>query len=188
MAEGSIKKLTDKGFGFINVGGGKDLFFHHHVLHSGFDDHFNAVERHTLMRDADAVHGIARGFLREHSMLDAFVVELADSGEAGGEVVGLGVAQQNMDTTRGEPLRDARAHDARSDDGDIGDAFGRNVCECCGNAWTVRADEIPDAKELLRTSVPYFRRWGCLIFVLLVLAAIASSLGILILSDRVPIQ
>lgn len=28
MAEGTIKKLLDKGFGFINTGGGKDLFFH----------------------------------------------------------------------------------------------------------------------------------------------------------------
>lgn len=28
MAEGTIKKLTDKGFGFINTGGSKDLFFH----------------------------------------------------------------------------------------------------------------------------------------------------------------
>jgi CspA family cold shock protein len=28
VAEGSIKKLTDKGFGFINTGTGKDLFFH----------------------------------------------------------------------------------------------------------------------------------------------------------------
>jgi CspA family cold shock protein len=28
MAEGVIKKLTDKGFGFIDIGGGKDLFFH----------------------------------------------------------------------------------------------------------------------------------------------------------------
>lgn len=28
MAEGTIKKLTDKGFGFINTGRGKDLFFH----------------------------------------------------------------------------------------------------------------------------------------------------------------
>ncbi len=28
MAEGTIKKLTDKGFGFINTGAGKDLFFH----------------------------------------------------------------------------------------------------------------------------------------------------------------
>jgi CspA family cold shock protein len=29
MAEGSIKKLTDKGFGFIKTeSGGKDLFFH----------------------------------------------------------------------------------------------------------------------------------------------------------------
>ena len=28
MAEGTIKKLMDKGFGFINTGGAKDLFFH----------------------------------------------------------------------------------------------------------------------------------------------------------------
>ena len=28
MAEGTIKRLTDKGFGFIDVGREKDLFFH----------------------------------------------------------------------------------------------------------------------------------------------------------------
>jgi cold shock protein len=28
MAEGSIKRLTDKGYGFINTGREKDLFFH----------------------------------------------------------------------------------------------------------------------------------------------------------------
>lgn len=28
MPEGTIKKLMDKGFGFINTGGGNDLFFH----------------------------------------------------------------------------------------------------------------------------------------------------------------
>ena len=28
MAEGIIKKLTNKGFGFIDTGKGKDLFFH----------------------------------------------------------------------------------------------------------------------------------------------------------------
>jgi CspA family cold shock protein len=28
MPEGTIKRLTDKGFGFINAGGAKDLFFH----------------------------------------------------------------------------------------------------------------------------------------------------------------
>jgi len=28
MAEGTIKKLMDKGFGFINTGKPKDLFFH----------------------------------------------------------------------------------------------------------------------------------------------------------------
>ncbi len=28
MAEGTIKRITDKGFGFIDVGTDKDLFFH----------------------------------------------------------------------------------------------------------------------------------------------------------------
>jgi CspA family cold shock protein len=39
MAEGSIKKLTDKGFGFINTASGKDLFFHSSAVQgSGFDN------------------------------------------------------------------------------------------------------------------------------------------------------
>ena len=33
MAEGTIKKLMDKGFGFINTGKEKDLFFHSKNLH-----------------------------------------------------------------------------------------------------------------------------------------------------------
>ncbi len=28
MAEGTIKRLTDRGFGFIDIGGGEDIFFH----------------------------------------------------------------------------------------------------------------------------------------------------------------
>ena len=28
MAEGTIKRLTDKGFGFIDTGGDRDMFFH----------------------------------------------------------------------------------------------------------------------------------------------------------------
>lgn len=32
MAEGTIKRLTDKGFGFIDAGKSKDLFFHHSAL------------------------------------------------------------------------------------------------------------------------------------------------------------
>lgn len=28
MAEGTIKRLTDKGFGFIDTGSGTDIFFH----------------------------------------------------------------------------------------------------------------------------------------------------------------
>ncbi len=39
MAEGTIKRLTDKGFGFISIGGDKDLFFHHsNVEGVAFDD------------------------------------------------------------------------------------------------------------------------------------------------------
>ena len=32
MAEGTIKRLTDKGFGFIDMGAGKDMFFHNSNL------------------------------------------------------------------------------------------------------------------------------------------------------------
>lgn len=39
MAEGTIKRLTDKGFGFIDVGKSKDLFFHSSALQGvRFDD------------------------------------------------------------------------------------------------------------------------------------------------------
>jgi len=39
MAEGRIKKLMDKGFGFISTGGAKDLFFHSKALQGvSFDD------------------------------------------------------------------------------------------------------------------------------------------------------
>ncbi len=39
MAEGTIKKLTDRGFGFIDTGGGKDLFFHSNSVQGvTFDD------------------------------------------------------------------------------------------------------------------------------------------------------
>ena len=39
MAEGTIKRLTDRGFGFIDTGSGKDLFFHSSSLEGvSFDD------------------------------------------------------------------------------------------------------------------------------------------------------
>ena len=39
MAEGSIKRLTDRGFGFIDTGDGKDLFFHSNDLEGvSFDE------------------------------------------------------------------------------------------------------------------------------------------------------
>lgn len=39
MPEGKIKKLTEKGFGFIDTGTGKDLFFHSSAVQGvRFDD------------------------------------------------------------------------------------------------------------------------------------------------------
>ena len=39
MAEGTIKRITDKGFGFIDVGSDKDLFFHSSSVEGcSFDD------------------------------------------------------------------------------------------------------------------------------------------------------
>lgn len=39
MAEGTIKKLTDKGFGFIDMENGEDMFFHHSNLEGvSYDD------------------------------------------------------------------------------------------------------------------------------------------------------
>lgn len=39
MAEGTIKRLTDRGFGFIDTGDGNDLFFHMSALEGvGFDE------------------------------------------------------------------------------------------------------------------------------------------------------
>jgi len=32
MAEGTVKRITDKGFGFIEDGSGKDMFFHNSAL------------------------------------------------------------------------------------------------------------------------------------------------------------
>ncbi len=38
MNEGTIKKIMDKGFGFIDTGRGQDLFFHSSVVEgSGFE-------------------------------------------------------------------------------------------------------------------------------------------------------
>lgn len=38
MADGTIKKLTDKGYGFIDTGAGRDLFFHMTNVEGRFED------------------------------------------------------------------------------------------------------------------------------------------------------
>lgn len=45
MAEGTIKKLTDKGFGFIKTDGSNDLFFHMSALEDVEFDELREGER-----------------------------------------------------------------------------------------------------------------------------------------------
>jgi CspA family cold shock protein len=45
MAEGTIKRLTDKGFGFIDTGADKDLFFHKNSLEGASYDELREGER-----------------------------------------------------------------------------------------------------------------------------------------------
>lgn len=48
MAEGTIKRLTDKGFGFIDVGSDKDLFFHSSSVEGGGFDQLREGQRVTF--------------------------------------------------------------------------------------------------------------------------------------------
>ena len=45
MAEGKIKKLMDKGFGFIDTGTGKDLFFNNSALDGASFDELQEGDR-----------------------------------------------------------------------------------------------------------------------------------------------
>ena len=54
------------------------------------------------------------------------------------------------------------------------------VCENCGNGWEVPADEVTDAKVLAKNAIPFMRRWGCL--VLLVLGIVGFTLLMFVIS------
>jgi len=45
MAEGTIKRMTDKGFGFIDNGTGKDMFFHSSSVEGGGYDSLREGQR-----------------------------------------------------------------------------------------------------------------------------------------------
>jgi CspA family cold shock protein len=45
MAEGTIKRITDKGFGFIEDGTGKDMFFHSSSVEGGSYDNLREGQR-----------------------------------------------------------------------------------------------------------------------------------------------
>ena len=45
MPEGKIKKLTDKGFGFIETGNGPDMFFHSSNVEGGGYDQLREGQR-----------------------------------------------------------------------------------------------------------------------------------------------
>jgi len=48
MAEGTIKRLTDRGFGFIDVGTDKDLFFHSSSVDGATFDELREGQRVTF--------------------------------------------------------------------------------------------------------------------------------------------
>lgn len=55
MASGSIKTVTDRGFGFIRPdGGGEDLFFHRSALDGVDFDQVRSGDRVTYTAEADA--------------------------------------------------------------------------------------------------------------------------------------
>lgn len=45
MAEGTIKRLTEKGFGFIDTGSGSDIFFHMSALEGVTYDELSEGQR-----------------------------------------------------------------------------------------------------------------------------------------------
>lgn len=45
MAEGTIKRLTDKGFGFIDAGKGDDIFFHMSAVEGASYDQLQEGQR-----------------------------------------------------------------------------------------------------------------------------------------------
>lgn len=47
MAEGTIKRITDRGFGFIDTGSGKDLFFHSSSVEGASFDELREGQRVT---------------------------------------------------------------------------------------------------------------------------------------------
>ena len=48
MAEGTIKRITDKGFGFIDNGSDKDLFFHSSSVEGATFDELREGQRVTF--------------------------------------------------------------------------------------------------------------------------------------------
>ncbi len=53
MAEGTIKRLTDKGFGFIDTGTDEDMFFHQSAVEGTTFDQLQEGQRVSF----DAGHG-----------------------------------------------------------------------------------------------------------------------------------
>ena len=45
MAEGTIKRLTDRGFGFLDTGDGKDIFFHMSAVEDASFDQLQEGQR-----------------------------------------------------------------------------------------------------------------------------------------------
>ena len=53
MAQGTIKRLTDRGFGFIDQGTREDLFFHHSALQNVTFNDLRTGDRVEFDREPD---------------------------------------------------------------------------------------------------------------------------------------
>jgi len=54
----------------------------------------------------------------------------------------------------------------------------RVACDRCGNVWKASEKEIAEARPLARGAVPFLHRWGCLVFIVLVIAAVATAIAL----------
>ena len=81
-----------------------------------------------------------RLLVAHQAALDRFAVGFLDPGQAAIEHLDADVAQDDRHAARAEPLRDARAHHARADDGGVHDFLGRRLVRSF--AVTVGEEEI----------------------------------------------
>ena len=100
---------------------GEDFLFEVEFFDGGLDDEVHVAHRHVVGGGHHAVEPGLRVGLGEHAPFRRVRENLADRLDALRQRARVDVLQQHAQPARGGPLRDARAHEARADDGDLFD-------------------------------------------------------------------